>query len=336
MDLDKANRLIKEIASRNKYITPITMEDFDLFQRFFKKEKRHTYGNSWTYVTQSMYGIGENNLGYKYYDGKNLSAVLIYPKIEQPDIHAFYWIRPMGPTILDATDTFSKDLLENQRIPIYVKKIFKEQYDILKRRGFKDTLSFPWHTEMPSEDDTYPECILNVKKTLTISKTVPKRSRLRRALQYYRKFNGDKNIKIDSIYNNEEHAWKLVKEFFTEQHFRNPYNISSPYNYYNIIYNTPNKNNFIKNIIFYNNKPVGFSAAEIQNNTYSSLYATITIREVGNSLADYIIFSVLNILREKKKIKYLNLGGSEMKSLDKFKLKYRPEKKQKMYWVTLF
>ncbi len=96
VDLSEVNKILDEIASSDPRISPVTLDDYALFQRFFDKEDKHTYGNSWTYVTQGVYGVGPNNLGYKYYDGDRLSIVALYPRIENPNVDMFYWIRPMG------------------------------------------------------------------------------------------------------------------------------------------------------------------------------------------------------------------------------------------------
>ncbi len=55
-DLAKANKLIADIAAKDKRITPITPKDEKLFAEFLKKEP-HTYGNSWIYVTQGDYTV---------------------------------------------------------------------------------------------------------------------------------------------------------------------------------------------------------------------------------------------------------------------------------------
>jgi len=72
-DLKKANQLISEIARENKYISPVSLKDFDLFQRFFKREP-HTYGNSWTYVVQGKYGIGPYGFGTNFISQKRLKC----------------------------------------------------------------------------------------------------------------------------------------------------------------------------------------------------------------------------------------------------------------------
>jgi len=332
--LAKANSLIKEIAAKDKRITPITLEDYPLFQKFFSKEP-HTYGNSWTYVTQGMYGIGPNNLGYKFYDGKNLSAVTVYPKIEHPDIHAFYWVRPMGPQILDVIEAEAKKLLDEKNVPTYAKKIFPIQFEYLKKKGFKDTSGFPWHTSCSSEDDTYEELIIDIPYTLKVTSEADKLSRIHRVHQYFRHYAKDERLSLLNFSHKKEVAKKLAADFFNIQKRLNKSNVSDKYDYYNIISNNEVERDRFGDIFFWNKKPVGFHYIVRQDKEYASLYATITLRNKLNHLSEYIIFKSL-IQLNRVGVKYLNLGGSENASLDKFKQKFHPQKTNKMLWATYY
>lgn len=333
-DLKKANNIIEEIAKKYKEITPVTPKDMPLFEKFFKKEP-HTYGNSWTYVTQGMYGIGPFGLGYKYYDGKNLSAIAIYPKIEHPNIYCFYWVRPMGPQILDIINKFAKNLLETQSIPTYVKKIFKEQFEYLKNKGFKDTSGFPWYSNSRSEDDTYPEQIVKVEKSLRAAKLSKKNTKLHRAYQYYRHFMNKNDLQLRSVLTDFKVDQKILIQFFKYQKQIRKNNVSGPDDFYNLILYPQKKESIIEELILDNKIPVGFYYAIKQYQSYVSLYATITLREISNNLADFMMFQLLTNIK-KSKLSYLNLGGSESSSLNEFKKKFLPVKELQMYWVCLY
>ncbi len=121
--LEKVNSIIKNIADENQFITPITLADYPLFESFFDLETKHTYGNSWIYVTQGTFGIGPEKLGYKYYDGKNLCTLSIYPKIEQPDTIMLYWVRPMGEGVLPIIAKIANQFKQKYGICYSVKKI---------------------------------------------------------------------------------------------------------------------------------------------------------------------------------------------------------------------
>jgi hypothetical protein len=330
----QANRLIEEIAATNKNITPISQTDYPLFQQFFSCQN-HTYGNSWSYITQGMYGIGRNKLGYKYYDGENLSAVCIYPKIEQPKINIFYWIRPMGKTILQKIVDFSRHLLIKRNLPTYVKKIFKEQFNYLKIKGFKDISKFPWHTSAPAEDDTYPEIIINVKETLS------NKSRTRELKNSFKRFNGLNKIITVSLAKSAQdltEAWKMVNKFFKQKITSLTSNISTKYDYYNIIFSPPLRN-YTLFLIKTNNSDIkatcGFFNVARQTAKFFSSYAALMLRKKYKNLNDFSIIYTCKYIFQRGG-EYLNVGGSETEGLHVFKRKFAVENENKMYFASLF
>ena len=68
-------------------ITPIIIDDFELFKVFFNNDKcKISYGNSWIYITQACRGLG---LGYKYYDKDILVPIGKYKE-------HYVVVRPLG------------------------------------------------------------------------------------------------------------------------------------------------------------------------------------------------------------------------------------------------
>ncbi len=335
-NLTRANKLIGNIAKKHKEITPISLKDISLFEKFFKKEP-HTYGNSWTYVTQGMYGIGPYGLGYKYYDGKNLSAVCVYPKLEHPNIFCFYWVRPMGNQILNIIDEFSKDLLKTKSMPTYVKKIFKEQFLFLKKKGFKDPAKFPWYSKCPLEDDSLPELIVDIDLLLKEISTNKKSKRLKRIMKNYLSFPLEHEVKIRDINKtNSKKIWKATIDFFVyRKENPNEYMISREYDFYNMIfYPCRNRLRMAKEIII-GKETVGFYSAEIQSDKTAGIYGVILHRYKYKNLTEYaMIDAFLNL--KKKGVKYINLGGSEYQGVEDAKLKYHPSIIQPMYWACLY
>lgn len=330
-NLAKVNKLIEDIAKKDKRITPVTLKDLPLFQKFFKKEP-HTYGNSWTYVTQGMYGIGPYGLGYKYYDGENLSAVCIYPKIEQPDLYCFYWVRPMGKGILDIIDIYAKQLLKTQSLPTYAKKIFIKQFEYLQKKGFRDTSKFPWHSSSPSEDDTHPEQIYSVKRTLSLLSKPPRTSNIRKS--YRKALKIEKNNKVTiSDKDFERIAWQITVNFFNSDYIKNKkINVSDETDYYNQIFNPLKKNTISRTIFYINNEPLSYYIAEQQDTNYTSVYALITLRDRIEYLTDYMYFKLLEICTTQ----YLNMGGSEDEGIHNFKRKFKPISENQMKWTAYY
>ncbi len=335
LDLKTANEIIEKIAQKSEKISPITKDDFELFKKFFNKEK-HTYGNSWSYITQGMYGIGPEKKGYKYYDGENLSAMVVYPRVENPEDHAFFWIRPMGPSITKKITQLSQEILNLYDIPIFVKKIFQNQKNKLIKGGFNEIEDFPWHPKVPSEDDVFPERILDIQNTLQTAKKLGRTRQLNRSLKIYEKYKNNPDLKIQSISQNKAHTIDLIHRFFKWQHNNKKLNVSIPYDYFNLIENSHTEN-VLEGLIYIKDNPVGLYYAEKQKAPHASLYASITDRDFSNDIIDFLIFHLLNKLNsEAKGIKYLNLGGSEQKSLDEFKQKFKPTSSQSMHWAVLY
>jgi len=328
-DVTRANHIMNDLCTKNKLFSPITKKDFDLFNSFFKKEK-NTYGNSWTYVTQGMYGVGPEGLGYKYYDGKNLSPVCIYPKIDNPELNVFYWVRPMGRGIFDIINTFAHSLLQNEHLPTYVKKIFPDQFDYLQRKGFSDTSQFPWHTSCLSEDDTYPEQIFDVKNTIHCAETLGRKENIRKNYLRSLKITTDYHIEYRKT-DYKKNAWEITQTFFST-YVKKPSNLSSIYDYNNVIFSNVKSPLLFNDIVFCNNEPVGFYSGEYsQDNLFLSLYATIVFRKI-NYLTDSVMFHIFKTC----KAPYINMGGSEDEGIQNHKLKYKPSSSQQMKWAALY
>lgn len=328
-NLITANKIINEIAKANKNITPVTLSDLPLFQSFFDREP-HTYGNSWTYVTQGVYGIGPNNLGYKYYDGKNLSMVCVYPKIEQPDVNVFYWIRPMGTDILEIISDISGQIKNIFSVPSYVKKLFKNQYDILLQNGFTGIEKFPWHTLSWEEDDTFPEQIVDVNKTVGLSKTLSRKKHLRKSYVRTLQLNSEYDIKI-STKNFEKITWDLTRDFFESKIIKDKKSfLSNENDYYNMIFANNNNSKVLRGYVSVNNRPLGYYVMEEQSSSYTSLYALIVLRDKLKFLVDLLLLEILKSI----KTPYLNMGGSEDDGIHEFKKKFYPVNELDMFWVT--
>lgn len=327
--LYSANTILKKISRIFPFITPVDSNDLSLFQQFFQKEP-HSYGNSWTYVTQGVYGIGPSNLGYKYYDGKNLSMVCVYPKLEKPDQLVFYWIRPMGPSVTSIIIKNASDLFNQFNIPSYVKKIFPGQYTQLKQNGFSDIDVYPWHPYAPSEDDTFPEQILNRDKTLHLAETLNRKNHLRKSFVRTEQISAKKAV-IFSSDCFEKIAWSITQSFFHSNVINHKRKfLSDESDYYNMIYSNSGNSKIIKTYAVIQNIPLGYYLAEQIDDQYSCLYGLIVLRDKIKFLSDLMMLKILKQLPTP----YLNLGGSEDIGIHEFKRKFFPTKELHMRWVT--
>ncbi len=327
-DLKQANQLIADIAKKYKEITPLATKDIPIFKKFFVNEP-HTYGNSWTYITQGKYGIGPNGIGYKYYDGKNLSSFSVYPHMEIPNTICVYWTRPMGPTILDIIEKISKNLLKEFGTPTYIKKIFQDQHNYLIQKGFKETTEFPWHFESPSEDDTFPEVIVDAKATIN---NILRRETVRNALKRYRSLKSVVSIKKITNEKQRQLAWQIAQNFFKQNLKTLESNISTCNDFYNPIFASRYSENELF-LIMQNLTPRGIFDLEKLDNNYYAIYMSLMLRERLRNLNEFSIIYRCNKLLENGGL-YLNMGGSETEGLNAFKNKFHILNANKMYWVA--
>ena len=328
-NLETANNLMEEIIKTHKHFSHVSLEDYTIFQDFFDKENP-SYGNSWTYVTQGVYGTGKNNLGYKYYDGKNLSMVEIYPRVENSNENIMYWVRPMGKDIEAIINGISKEVKDKYGLSTYTKKVFLDQFTNLKSLGFSDALSNPWHSFSHSEDDTFPELIFEREATLEMTKTVGRRRNIRKSLREAMKLEQEFQIVI-SDKNFDKDSWMVANEYFNSVYPKKKLNISRAEDYYNMIFNNILNERLERKVIYLNQKPYGFYVIENNKLTQTAyVYALITLNKSIRYLSDYLLIYIFN----NNSSKFINIGGSEDIGIHNFKLKYKPIQEQQMYWAS--
>ena len=131
-------------------------------------------------------------------------------------------------------------------------------------------------------------------------------------------------IKIKTGVEFDEIAWQLATKYFSNfSKTHTKVNISSQYDYYNMIFQGPKDDNIKKGIVFADGEPFGFYLGELDNllDTFN-LYALLVARGKYNYLTDYLLIQIFNLSPSK----LINIGGSEDLGIHNFKLKYNPEK----------
>jgi len=333
IDLEEANGLLSDLSKKHKEFSMMTSEDCDLFYKFSANQE-YSYGNSWSYIVQGLYGIGDG-LGYKFYDGEMICGFCFYPKIENPSQLAAFWVHPMGKNLPDTLKRFADLILKEYGIPSYIKKIPNDTYSNLLNIGFKSIDNFPWFSTSPSEDDTFPEMVLDIEKTLKITKSFANRRQLKRAFKNFIKFSTllvEKNLS-----DHKEEAEIVTGKFFDYiQNTLNKDNISHSTDYYNLIHYKGAQDRVDAKIYFLDDKPVAYYFIEFcknneDSNLYANVHAMISDRGNYNTIADFLIFKIFENM-QKKDIRYINLGGSETETLNDYKVKFRPAREIEMRW----
>lgn len=324
--------IIKRFGGR---VSPITDKDKKLFRDMLAKNGKgsETYGNSYFYLGQAANGIGAEKMGLKYYDGDFLATLGIFNRASLGGGWHFHIINPVGKFEPGKILALAKSMLELSGNPVYVKKINPEKQMQLLKAGFSPIEQYPWHSQAIEEDDTFPEQILDIKKTINYAEGPGKcdlKDKYQRFLARYQ----DKLEIVDLSEKNTADAATIVKKFFDYLEIKKLH-ISQPTDYDNIIFHPPlgkNGRSYFSKIVYINKKPVAFFAAESCTPNTVGLYANISLYQEAPYLSEYLVVSICKLLKDK--FEYLNLGGSETGGLFQFKDKFMPVKYQKMHWVV--
>lgn len=320
-----------QIEKKIKEITPVTINDYKIYKSFFlksfKKEYKAPYSFSWAYITQAARGTG-HGLGLKFYTQDCLITIGIHKG-------HFVIIRPLG-NYKKYLSNLLKELVNVSKTPVYIKKLTPPEEEKLKESGIyflKARENYPWSAEWPEDDDTFPEIIIEIDKVLEYEKIPnPKLKNLRSDIHRFL------NLKINPklvLYQKEmyKEVFSYLRKFFggdknKDASFANAYK--------NMLINLPyNRSNFFSYVYYIGNEIVGYFFAERINGESAGLYASTGYPEKKNGepkypgLTPYLHIKMMEQLKQFE-IKYLNLGGSEVESLHRFKLKFQPIEKRKI------
>lgn len=332
---DEKNRLQLTLCSRfGGRISSLKNNDNKLFRDFIAKEKYRTYGNSYYYMCQAANGVGKENLGLKYFDGEMLASIGVFNRSSLGGGWHFHIVHPIG--IFDENKILSvaRTMMELSGRSVFVKKISKEQQKKLINVGFSSIENYSWHAQALEEDDTFPEQIINIKYVLSEINENTKgdlNDKYRRFISKYR--NCIKNVNVEN--SKAEDVKHVINNFF-EYLGNKELSFSQPSDYYNFISSPPigsNGRTYFSQLIYIENKPAGFFAAEKISDDTVGLYANIALHNDFPYLSEYLIVYICEML-DKKGFKYLNLGGSETAGLFQFKDKFSPVEYNKMHWAV--
>jgi len=333
MDLRLSNELLIKLSKKYLGLSPVEISDQPIFTRLLSKDRHISYGDTWTYVTQGAYGLGENKLGYKYYDGENIVLLGFYPRVEDPAVQMLYFVRPVGKKILRVVSDIADLVKREFKINTYIKKINSDQFAFFKKLGWESTLKYPWHSLAHSEDDTYPEQVIEISNTFDKLLKMSRRSNMKHNFIKSRKIVRENDIVfVDD--NFEDIAWKVVSKFFDEEAKKySKVILSHKYDYYNMIYQNPVREGLVRKLVVVNKIPLGFFVYEKTNdNLYTNLYALIILRSKLKYLSDYVFQEIMKTCDTR----YLNTGGSEDEGIHFYKKKYLPVTENVMRWATNF
>jgi len=345
-------------------ISPITPEDQYLYRAFFAKESP-VYGNSWAYITQaangfSIRGQSMHKLGLKYHtkgeswnyikqksknpknkivDYYTQNSLLTIGFFERAGKGHFHIIRPLGENCIKETEKLAKILKNISKTPVFVKKITREQEKALLKNGFSSIEEYSWDPRAQSEDDTWPEHIIDINHLLSYKNGTPNINvkKVRMGFNRFQNIKDRYNTDIKFVpydLNQADTVRSIIEEQFKYFEESERDICSTKEDYENMILNLPfgkNGKDYFSFVVYDRNKPVAFFLLEKIGKETVGTYANINLLRYPG-LSEYLHIKLFDILY-KKGIKQVNLGGSELASLDFFKKKFS-NKQNKQYWAV--
>lgn len=334
-------------------VTPITPADIPLYRQFFNQDNRATcYGNSWTYITQACRGLG---LGFKYYDHDVLLSIGLHQ-----DHHVI--VRPLGCIDQRLIEILSK-LREISGKAVFIKKLFPDQVAVLrnlavfKPAAYYDALqeqAFPgayvWDKEAWADDDTYPELIFDLEVALNYQAQrrewfnqfqkarltpaeAPRLKKIRSGyVEFRRRVKRFSQTGIRCWLRKYEPSLAADVRRFLGSYFGsdNPGKVAAYENMLLIPHLEPGNDRYFAWVGYVDGvpEPVSFSFAERLDRDSAGYYAGIASRW-QRDWPEYLQLQVMAQLRQAG-FKYLNFGGSEVKSLHHYKCKPAPVEERSM------
>jgi len=303
------------ISIRDKLIF-LGPDDMSLAKEEFPNENnKYRYSDSWLYITQACRGAG-NGFGLLYRD-EQFSVFIGF------DHRHWVLVRPRG----DITKVFFvvlEALLEDVSYPIYVKKaeskVRHSMWESLleHKLSVAGSNSYPWDPHFRNDDDTYPECIIEVEQALQIPAMKGKKARrLRQKLKKGRDLFSCLKVAPFEEANISDLDKFLCSHFGADSQYRDAYRPMLE------ILKSPYANDEFFSIVAFKEKIVkAFFVYERLDSISVGLYASISDRK-SQGLSETMYMWLFKHL-DKRGIKFINVGGSEEFSLDKFKRKFIP------------
>lgn len=309
-----------------------------------------------------------NKHGLIFHNNKNIFSIGFYHKELEPTTEGYLMIvAPRGEDAIKVVDKFIKKLSKDREVRckgVYVRFLDVKQYIEFLKIGFLPVKENPWHPDSPEEDETFSCSIINLDTLLTSDKeykikTISSLSpNSRKKVKYaYNRFNNflKRNKLIFRIEEFESRdigiANKIIKTHFKMLREQGKSIGSTPEDHFNmtseLVMQNPKYRGFLG---FINEVPVSFFAGEMLNVDKLALYTPFTLRDsqyiskvlkiptnndedlTGFTAISTYAFIKLFIELHKKGIKQVDLGGSELADLNRFKrqLGARPFP---TYWV---
>jgi hypothetical protein len=287
--------------------------DQEIYSAFFRRQwPQEHYGNSWSYLTQACRGLG---YGRKYLTDDHLLSYGSHG-------HHYVIVRPIGHDLAPAVRSLAHHLHARSLLPVYIKHIEHVDATRLTASGdFFDMAKYPWCPEAKRDDASFPEVVVPIGEIFTGALHTPRYQKLRMMLN---RFNNDAQGPVQLVVHRcPEHRdirWELMAR--TVVHRWSRYDKCADA-YANML-GSPSRH-AMRYIVTLHGEPVAFYVFERIGESTAGCYASLSLHHRRRGLAETAMYRVFEILFQHEGIRRVNLGGSELHSLHKFKLKFGHE-----------
>ena len=294
---------VNEISHFNRY---------RLIERY-KTANRVRYSDHYAYITQSCRHLSKN--GFFFEDGNLFVCIGFH--IER---NGFVLVNPIAKTAV-----YHKSLIElckliyrKHKKQIYIKHVCRNMYDfLLTKPGFHEISRFPWADDCYKDDNTYPEVVIDLGKTVADDKGwIPVRKIRLRVNRFYNNvmknpvllaYEGGADADLGKAVEDLIRRWSDQQENIVDS-------------YANMIHHdVPDTISYVAKI---DEDIVGFFVfGRIGKDTVGA-YANICDAKHYPGIAEVLFLETGKRLYHEHGIAYVNLGGSEKKDLYRFKAKF--------------
>lgn len=339
-EVDKEQRTrAKELVARLG-LKPLKRRHWAEFERLLESKTDIGYADTWTYLTQAAngYALDLHATGY-FASCKEARCVIgIFKRPFKSDL-AVHLINPLGERRLELVVALCEQMATDKQTVIYVKKADPELHEKLKAMdGFGWSDNFAWHAMAPQEDDTYPELLLDIARSLELFEP----GRLNQARDKFARFSKrTRHCEVAWIplgSGRYQDARQVIQRFFYHKK-QDQIDISEASDYENMLVApspTSRPNGLVREICYVNGDPCALLVMEcIGTSNAVGLYCNLALykEEEYRYASEFVIHRALTVSSENG-FRYMNLGGSESEGLHRFKKKFAPVDRMKRDWIA--
>jgi hypothetical protein len=332
---DQAQRIVRDLALR-----PLQTPDWTELSRLVESKGDVGYADTWTYLTQAAngYSLGLHTTGYVTSRWQSYCVVGLFRRPLTGEL-AVHLINPLGERRFELVLDVCEKVRNSEKILVYVKKADTDLLAMLERvRGFGWSEHLAWHAMAPKEDDTCPELILDISRSLELFE----RGRLNQAGDKYARFTKKARdfeiVWLPVIAKRHGDARRVIQQFFSHKE-RDHIDISEPSDYENMVVApspTPRSNGLIREICYIDRDPCALLIMEgIGTSNTVGLYCNLAVYQEKKYqyVSEFVIHHALTVSFENG-FRYMNLGGSESQGLHIFKQKFTPIERLERRWIA--